>query len=140
MINHRFQVLLKVQNSAIFIFNRKLPVNATQIVVFFVFFQSRKNKVEELQTGPLHMQCIKGKFCLRISSWLHSSVRPKFGIGYSIGRKYRSIWVWVSVSDLNQNNGFGRTLVHSMLFSFDGKKLAKICSKKSFRNYVEQIF
>ena len=33
------------------------------------------------------------------------SVRPKFGISYSIGRKY---WpILVSVSDLNQNSGFG---------------------------------
>ena len=30
------------------------------------------------------------------------------GIGYGIGRKY---WpIWVLVSDLNQNSGFGRTL------------------------------
>ena len=33
-----------------------------------------------------------------------------FGIGYGIGRKYPPIWVSVSVSDLNQNCGFGRTL------------------------------
>ena len=32
-----------------------------------------------------------------------------FGIGCGIGRKYLTIWV--SVSDLNQNSGFGRTLV-----------------------------
>ena len=31
-----------------------------------------------------------------------------FIIGYSIGWKYQPIWV--SVSDLNQNSGFGRTL------------------------------
>ena len=29
------------------------------------------------------------------------------GISYGIGRKYRPIWV----SDLNQNSGFGRTLL-----------------------------
>ena len=34
-----------------------------------------------------------------------------FGIGYGIGRNYRTIWVSVSVSDLNQNSGFGRTLI-----------------------------
>ena len=34
----------------------------------------------------------------------------KSGFGYGIGRKYRPIWVSVSVSDLNQNRGFGRTL------------------------------
>ena len=34
-----------------------------------------------------------------------------FGIGYGIGRKYNPIWVSVSVSDLNQNSGFGRTLI-----------------------------
>ena len=31
-----------------------------------------------------------------------------FGIGYGIGQKYQPIWV--SVSDLKQNSGFGRTL------------------------------
>ena len=31
-----------------------------------------------------------------------------FGIGYGIGRKYLPIWV--SVLNLNQNSGFGRTL------------------------------
>ena len=38
-----------------------------------------------------------------------NSVRPKFGIG----RKYRSIWVSVSVSDWNQSSGFGRTLIYN---------------------------
>ena len=33
-----------------------------------------------------------------------------FSIGYSIGRKYQPIWGLVSVSDLNQNSSFGRTL------------------------------
>ena len=33
-----------------------------------------------------------------------------FGIGYGIGQKYPPIWVSVSVSDLNQNSGFGPTL------------------------------
>ena len=36
-----------------------------------------------------------------------------FGIDYGIGQKYLPIWVSVSVSDLNQNSGFGRTLIHS---------------------------
>ena len=34
-----------------------------------------------------------------------------FGIDYGIGQKYLPIWVSVSVSDLNQNSGFGRTLL-----------------------------
>ena len=38
------------------------------------------------------------------------SLKCSFGIGYGIGRKYLPILVSVSVSDLNQNNGFGRTL------------------------------
>ena len=38
-----------------------------------------------------------------------------FGIGYGIGRKYQPIWVLVSVLDLNQNSGFGRTLEHTVL-------------------------
>ena len=33
-----------------------------------------------------------------------------FGIGFGIGRKYWPIRVSVSVSDLNQNSGFGRSL------------------------------
>jgi hypothetical protein len=37
-----------------------------------------------------------------------------FGIGYSIGRKYPPILVSVSVSDLNQNFGFGRTLLETL--------------------------
>ena len=31
--------------------------------------------------------------------------------GFGISRKYQSIWVPVSISDLNQNSGFSRTLV-----------------------------
>ena len=34
-----------------------------------------------------------------------------YGIGYGIGRNYRPIRVLVSVSDWNQNSGFGRSLV-----------------------------
>ena len=34
-----------------------------------------------------------------------------FGISYGIGRKYWPMLVSVSVSDLNKNSGFGRTLV-----------------------------
>ena len=35
-------------------------------------------------------------------------LKCNFGISYGIGQKYLPIWV--SVSDLNQNSGFGRTL------------------------------
>jgi hypothetical protein len=38
-------------------------------------------------------------------------LKYSFGIGYSIGRKYQPMWV--SVSDLHQNSGFGRTLPYS---------------------------
>ena len=38
-----------------------------------------------------------------------------FGIGYGIGRKYRPIRVSVSVSDRNQNSGFGRSLLSTEL-------------------------
>ena len=34
-----------------------------------------------------------------------------FGIAYGIGPKYLPIWVSVLVSDLNQNSGFGHTLL-----------------------------
>ena len=37
-------------------------------------------------------------------------LKCSFGIGYGIGRKYRPMWISVSVSDLNQNSGFSRTL------------------------------
>ena len=36
-----------------------------------------------------------------------------FGIGYSIGRKYWPIRVSVSVLDLNQNSGCGRSLIQT---------------------------
>ena len=36
-----------------------------------------------------------------------------FSIGYGIGKKYRPIKVSVSVSDQNQNSGFGRSLCNS---------------------------
>ena len=39
-----------------------------------------------------------------------------FGIGYSIGRKYRSIWV--SVLELNQNSVFSRTLPEIKVIQF----------------------
>jgi hypothetical protein len=32
-------------------------------------------------------------------------------MGYGINQKYLPIWVSVSVSDRNQNSGFGRTLL-----------------------------
>ena len=37
-------------------------------------------------------------------------LKCSFGIVYGIGQKYQLIWVLVSVSDLNQNSGFGRIL------------------------------
>ena len=37
-----------------------------------------------------------------------------YGIGYSFSWKYRPIWVLVSVSDLNHNSGFSRTLGNSL--------------------------
>ena len=43
-----------------------------------------------------------------------------FGIGYGIDQKYLPIWVLVSVSDLNQNSGFSRTLI---LSQFKQKKI-----------------
>ena len=46
------------------------------------------------------------------------SLKCGFGIGYGIGQKYWPIWVAVSVSDLNQNIGFGRTLGWTLLTSF----------------------
>ena len=39
-------------------------------------------------------------------------LKCSFVISYGVGRNYRPIWVSVSVLDLNQNSGFGRTLPH----------------------------
>ena len=44
-----------------------------------------------------------------IGKWI-LPLRCGLGICYSIGRKYRPMWVSVTVLDLNQNSGFGRTL------------------------------
>ena len=41
-----------------------------------------------------------------------------FGIGYSIGRKYRQITISVSVSDQDQNSDFGRSLSYILLICF----------------------
>ena len=38
-----------------------------------------------------------------------------FGIGFGIGRKYRPITVSVSVSGRNQNGGFGRSLLGTVM-------------------------
>ena len=49
----------------------------------------------------------------KIASYSSYQILPLkcgFGIGYDIGREYWPIWVSVSVSELNQNDGFGRTL------------------------------
>ena len=55
-----------------------------------------------------------GKIPHTIANWifpLKCGFGISFGIGYGISRKYQPIWVSVSVSDLNQNSGFGRTLL-----------------------------
>ena len=49
-----------------------------------------------------------GNYILSLKCSLGIGLCIGFCIGYSIGRKYRPIWVLVS--DLNQNSGFGRTL------------------------------
>ena len=56
-------------------------------------------------------------------------LKCSFGIGYGIGRKYLPIWVWVSVSDLNQNSGFG--LTDQPLFG--GNIQTLICLLKSIK-------
>ena len=48
----------------------------------------------------------------KIGNWIFP-LKSGFGIGYSIGPKVSPIWVSVSVSDLNPNSGFGRTLILS---------------------------
>ena len=42
-----------------------------------------------------------------------------FVIGYSINQKYQPIWVSVLVSYLNQNCGFGRTLLLARMNKLD---------------------
>ena len=53
------------------------------------------------------------KFAFRGLFMMEKKVPLKcsFGIGYGIGRKYLPIWVLVS--SLNQNSGFGRTLARA---------------------------
>ena len=57
-----------------------------------------------------------------------------FGIGYGIGRKYRPIWVSVSVSDLNQNSGLGRTLQAGLLAAL---RLSFVCKRWNCFDYGE---
>ena len=45
---------------------------------------------------------------------LVTTLKCGFGICYGIGRKYWPIWVSVLVLDLNQNSGFGRTLIQAI--------------------------
>ena len=45
-----------------------------------------------------------------------------FSIGYGIGRKYQPMWVSISVSDQNQNSGFGLTLSEDGRVSGKGGK------------------
>ena len=42
-----------------------------------------------------------------------------FGIGYGIGRNYQPIRVSVSVSDRNQNSGFGHSLIEIFFLKFE---------------------
>ena len=51
----------------------------------------------------------------KVGNWIFP-LKSGYGIGYSIARKYRPIWVSVSVSDLNQNSGFRRTLNETKYF------------------------
>ena len=44
-----------------------------------------------------------------------------FSIGYGIDQKYQPIWVSASVSDLNQDSDFGRTLFQSPIFTLFDK-------------------
>ena len=54
----------------------------------------------------------RGPFMMeKIPQAISNQILPlKCGFGYGIGQKYWPIWVSVSVSDQNQNRGFGRTL------------------------------
>ena len=51
-----------------------------------------------------------------------------FGIGYGTGQKYPPIWVAVSVSNLDQNRGFGRTLCRAV-FSFSNPGVFVVMAK-----------
>jgi hypothetical protein len=50
-----------------------------------------------------------------IGNWIFP-LKCGFGIGYGIGRKHQQIWISVSVLDLNQSSGFGRTLIAQLVF------------------------
>ena len=58
-----------------------------------------------------------------------------FGIGYSISQKYRSIWVSVSLLDLNQNSGFGRiSRMENKSLKFGLSSLIVLCAKGLLEN------
>jgi hypothetical protein len=50
-----------------------------------------------------------------------------FGMGYGIGRKYWPIWVLVSVLNLNQSSGFGRSLSKMLSLNHHYYKMTKSC-------------
>ena len=75
-------------------------------------FEIEQNKQKIFNTqqqiwyqGPFY----DGKTSCTIGNQIFS-LKCGFGIDSDIGQKYRSIWISVSVADLNQNRGFNRTL------------------------------
>ena len=68
-----------------------------------------------------------------------------FGIGYDIGQKYQPILV--SVLDLNQNSGFGRTLHKTDLqpvsveskFVVENSKLCRLCCRCRWSCYSGKL-
>jgi hypothetical protein len=50
-----------------------------------------------------------------------------FGMGYGIVRKYWPLWVLVSVLNLNQSSGFGRSLGKMLSLNHHYYKMTKSC-------------
>ena len=66
-------------------------------------------------------------FCLKYGSGTH----------YGISRKYPTIWFSVSVSDLNQNSGFGCTTIFFSMLIFGQKDLIILTHQN--RNSITEL-
>ena len=91
------------------------PSSSAKALSLPLSLQGRRSLATGGAEGPLP-QILADQFTLDLFfDFFVPSVPPKFGIG--IGQKYRPIRVSVSVSDRNQNSGFGHSLAGIMVIS-----------------------